>query len=128
MIIECETGARVDLTVEWTPSSLIALGCRPDLAADLAAILTRAGEDETAGTQAGATGSATVALASTAIAGLSPIGDGVEAAPDSRGARRGWPRWARVGRRRTPPDPASPAPATRLEPGDGTGPPASSRR
>ncbi|MEM7142986.1 MAG: hypothetical protein AAF548_18330 [Actinomycetota bacterium] len=113
-VIRCATGVHIDADATWDAPSLRSLGCSPDLAADLATVLTDrppairgAGllqrRDDRLPRPPGRdrpTVAPAIDLPSPAIAGLSPIGDRATR-PEGGRAPRGWRDWARAGRART---------------------------
>lgn len=96
------TGVRIDAAVGWSVSALEHLGCPADLAADVAAILDDARPAPRRGAGTDDAIAPAIDVASPAIAGLSPIG-GAPGGVDPPGpVPRGWRRWVRAGRGRTP--------------------------
>ena len=111
LVIECATGQLIDPTVVWREPDLRDLGCPLELAADVAAILhDRPDAARVAGIlqrrddrlpapphcRRSTDPTPTVDMTTTAIAGLSPVGEETAATADSAPARHGWRRWARA--------------------------------
>lgn len=112
-VVERATGVRIDVDAAWTVESLRSLGCSDELAGELADVF-REPPPASVAPAAGPDLMATVAIASTAIAGLSPIGDGVPDDPPV--GRRGWRRPGPRGPWRRRRDRAIPSPASRRAP------------
>lgn len=127
LVVEHATGARLDPNEPWDRSDLEAIGCSPELAADLAAVLR-----PTAGDGAPPIGfdphrlAPPVTIPSVAIEGLGPIGE--PTAVDHYAAPPGWRRWVATGLGRMRVGLANRAHPTTHGPGRGNDRPSPHRR
>lgn len=111
LVVHAATGLHIDPTGPWTAAELLDLGLDPALAADIAFVLDGSSPADVAPRPDAPDLAAALApalpLPSPALAGLSPLGVDPADRDGSDPAPRGWRRWVRAGRGRTPPGPTS---------------------